>query len=309
MTGQGRQGAFLRRGWRGGSTVQNPRATPAPHLVNRNFTASASNRLWVADATRIPCGEGVFWLAAVRDVVRRVGRDRRGPARAWSGALVQDRRGPAPIWSGAGLVRRVGPDRRGPARAWSAALVQLPVLVRTDQGLPSRALCLLPGRQARRVGRRRRPQTRAHQHQALLVAPCACAAAVTEQSVGSRRRPNPRPTRAAPAHALASDQDGRGFRRRPPTTGPGAGHRGVLAGLPQRSTPRRRLSARPRRPISTGSATTTSARLTLHDVATPRSLPAGSSSRAPNRPTRCAPPRRRQPGARSHCARLLRTTA
>ena len=23
---------------------------------------------WVADATRIPCGEGVFWLAAVRDV-------------------------------------------------------------------------------------------------------------------------------------------------------------------------------------------------------------------------------------------------
>ena len=29
---------------------------------------TAPNRLWVADATRIPCGEGVFWLAAVRDV-------------------------------------------------------------------------------------------------------------------------------------------------------------------------------------------------------------------------------------------------
>jgi putative transposase len=25
----------------------------------------------VADATRIPCGEGVFWLAAVRDVFSR----------------------------------------------------------------------------------------------------------------------------------------------------------------------------------------------------------------------------------------------
>jgi len=36
-------------------------------LVNRQFTAQAPNRLWVADATRIPCGEGVFWLAAVRD--------------------------------------------------------------------------------------------------------------------------------------------------------------------------------------------------------------------------------------------------
>jgi transposase InsO family protein len=67
MTVQGWQGAFLRRGWRGGSTRQNPKATPAPDLVNRDFTASRPNRLWVADATRIPCGEGVFWLAAVRD--------------------------------------------------------------------------------------------------------------------------------------------------------------------------------------------------------------------------------------------------
>jgi transposase InsO family protein len=71
MAGQGWQGAYLRRGWRGGSTRQNPNATPAPDLVNRNFTAAAPNRLWVADATRIPCGEGVFWLAAVRDVFSR----------------------------------------------------------------------------------------------------------------------------------------------------------------------------------------------------------------------------------------------
>jgi len=67
MAAHGWQGAFLRRGWRGGSTRQTPRAVPAPDLVNRNFTAAAPNRLWVADATRIPCGAGAFWLAAVRD--------------------------------------------------------------------------------------------------------------------------------------------------------------------------------------------------------------------------------------------------
>ncbi|HEX5598960.1 MAG TPA: IS3 family transposase, partial [Micromonosporaceae bacterium] len=67
MASQGWQGAYLRRGWRGGSTRQDPTATPAPDLVNRDFTAAAPNRLWVADATRIPTGEGVFWLAAVRD--------------------------------------------------------------------------------------------------------------------------------------------------------------------------------------------------------------------------------------------------
>ncbi|MEV0394965.1 IS3 family transposase [Polymorphospora rubra] len=61
------QGAFLRRGWRAGSTKQNPKADPAPDLVNRDFTADAPNRLWVADATRIVTGEGVLWLAAVRD--------------------------------------------------------------------------------------------------------------------------------------------------------------------------------------------------------------------------------------------------
>jgi putative transposase len=67
MRAQGWQGAFLRKRWRILSTRQDPRATPAPDRVNRRFTASAPDRLWVADATRIPCGEGCFWLAAVRD--------------------------------------------------------------------------------------------------------------------------------------------------------------------------------------------------------------------------------------------------
>ncbi len=67
MREAGLQGAYLRRKWRAGSTRANPAATPAPDLVNRDFTAPGPDRLWVADATRIPCGQGAFWLAAVRD--------------------------------------------------------------------------------------------------------------------------------------------------------------------------------------------------------------------------------------------------
>ncbi len=51
MREHGLQGAFLRKRWRASSTRQNPNADPAPDLVNRDFTAPAPNRLWVADAT------------------------------------------------------------------------------------------------------------------------------------------------------------------------------------------------------------------------------------------------------------------
>jgi transposase InsO family protein len=64
------QGAFVRKRWRA-STRQDPRATPAPDLVNRNFKADAPNRLWVADLSRIPTGEGPLWLASVRDAFSR----------------------------------------------------------------------------------------------------------------------------------------------------------------------------------------------------------------------------------------------
>ena len=64
------QGAFLRKRWRC-STRQDPTATPAPDLVNRDFTAPAPNRLWVADICRIPTGEGPLWLAGVRDAFSR----------------------------------------------------------------------------------------------------------------------------------------------------------------------------------------------------------------------------------------------
>lgn len=67
MREHGLQGAFLRKGWKGGSTKQNPRQTAAPDLVNRQFAADEPNRLWVADLTRIMTGEGVLWLASMRD--------------------------------------------------------------------------------------------------------------------------------------------------------------------------------------------------------------------------------------------------
>jgi putative transposase len=70
MRAHGLQGAFLRKRWRC-STRQNPQATPALDLVDRNFTAGAPNRLWVADVSRIGTGEGPLWLASVRDAFSR----------------------------------------------------------------------------------------------------------------------------------------------------------------------------------------------------------------------------------------------
>jgi putative transposase len=70
MATHGLQGAFLRKRWRC-STRQNPQATPAPDLVDRDFKTAAPNRLWVADISRIGTGEGPLWLASVRDAFSR----------------------------------------------------------------------------------------------------------------------------------------------------------------------------------------------------------------------------------------------
>ncbi|ODA69339.1 IS3 family transposase [Streptomyces sp. AVP053U2] len=56
---------------RKGFTRRDPKATPAPDLVNRDFTASAPNRLWVTDLTMISTGEGPLWLSAIRDAFSR----------------------------------------------------------------------------------------------------------------------------------------------------------------------------------------------------------------------------------------------
>lgn len=67
MRANGRKGAYLRRGWKHGSTRQNPKHTAAPDLLHRDFAATAPNQKWVADLTRILTLEGVLWLASVRD--------------------------------------------------------------------------------------------------------------------------------------------------------------------------------------------------------------------------------------------------
>lgn len=66
MREHGLQGAHLRRGWKGG-TRQHPERRGAPDLLERDFRAEAPNRTWVADLTRLVTGEGVLWLASVRD--------------------------------------------------------------------------------------------------------------------------------------------------------------------------------------------------------------------------------------------------
>jgi putative transposase len=43
----------------------------APNLLARDFTAAAPNRVWLADITYIPTGEGWLYLAAVMDLFSR----------------------------------------------------------------------------------------------------------------------------------------------------------------------------------------------------------------------------------------------
>lgn len=53
------------------TTVRERGARPAPDLVERNFSAPAPNRLWVADITYIPSWAGFLYLAVVLDAFSR----------------------------------------------------------------------------------------------------------------------------------------------------------------------------------------------------------------------------------------------
>lgn len=70
MRDNGIQGA-KRRGkpWR--TTTPDPDARRRPDLVNRDFTASAPNELWVADFSYLRCWEGVVFFSFVIDVYSR----------------------------------------------------------------------------------------------------------------------------------------------------------------------------------------------------------------------------------------------
>jgi putative transposase len=70
MRQAGIQGA-KRRGKRWRTTVSDPQASRRPDLVQRNFTASEADRLWVGDLSYLRCWEGVVYFAFVLDVFSR----------------------------------------------------------------------------------------------------------------------------------------------------------------------------------------------------------------------------------------------
>src|SRR5487761_2509968 len=53
------------------TTVRDHDAQPAPDLVERNFSASGPDRLWVADISYIPTWAGFLYLAVVLDAFSR----------------------------------------------------------------------------------------------------------------------------------------------------------------------------------------------------------------------------------------------
>jgi len=69
MWAAGLRGCGRRRRVR--TTVSDPRATPAPNLVQRQFSVGALNRLWVTDLTYLWTGEGWLYLATMLDAYSR----------------------------------------------------------------------------------------------------------------------------------------------------------------------------------------------------------------------------------------------
>jgi len=57
---------------RKGSTRRDPLAAPAADLVDRDFTASGPDELWIADFTQIATWQGVAYIAVVADAYSRL---------------------------------------------------------------------------------------------------------------------------------------------------------------------------------------------------------------------------------------------
>ncbi len=62
-------GVTRRKKWR--TTKRDPEARPAPDLIERNFSATGPDQLWVADITYIPTSSGFLFLAVVLDAWSR----------------------------------------------------------------------------------------------------------------------------------------------------------------------------------------------------------------------------------------------
>ncbi|GAA3169377.1 hypothetical protein GCM10010466_68640 [Planomonospora alba] len=69
MRAAGLSGVTRRKGCR--TTIADRRAAAASDLVKRQFTAEEPNRLWTADITYVPTGQGFLYLAVVLDVFSR----------------------------------------------------------------------------------------------------------------------------------------------------------------------------------------------------------------------------------------------
>ena len=69
MRSAGLRGVSRRRGVV--TTVRRPEAEVPPDLVERNFTATEPNRLWVADITYVPTMSGFLYLAVAVDAFSR----------------------------------------------------------------------------------------------------------------------------------------------------------------------------------------------------------------------------------------------
>lgn len=69
MSKAGLEGISRRRKTR--TTRRQPDARPAPDLIERDFTVSAPDRLWVADITYVPTWAGFLYLAVVIDAFSR----------------------------------------------------------------------------------------------------------------------------------------------------------------------------------------------------------------------------------------------
>jgi len=69
MRNAGVQGVSRRRPFH--TTVRDEAARPAPDLVDRQFTATGPDRLWVADITYVPTWAGFLYLAVVLDAWSR----------------------------------------------------------------------------------------------------------------------------------------------------------------------------------------------------------------------------------------------
>lgn len=70
MRAHGLRGVSRRRAWCV-TTKRDKDQRPAPDLVQREFTATGINQLWVADMTYIPTWAGFVYLAVVLDVYSR----------------------------------------------------------------------------------------------------------------------------------------------------------------------------------------------------------------------------------------------